>query len=192
MDSKLRIGVYPGTFDPITKGHMDIITRAAALVDRLIVSVAANEDKRPLFSADERVAMVDAELAALREAGLDVEVRAFDNLLIHFVREVGGNVIIRGLRAVSDFEYEFQMATMNARLDPEIETVFLTASERQQFVASRLVKEIARLGGDVSGFVSPRVAGRLAERLGPAVAASGGPGARRRGGRRINRVIIIN
>ena len=166
----LRVGVYPGTFDPITKGHMDIIRRAAALVDRLVVGVAGNEAKGPLFSAEERVAMVEAEIAPLRGPGRKggaggVEVRAFDNLLIHFARQSGATVLIRGLRAVSDFEYEFQMATMNARLDPDIETVFLSASENQQFVASRLVKEIARLGGDVSGFVSPAVAQALKERF---------------------------
>ncbi len=160
--AKLRVGVYPGTFDPITLGHMDIITRAAALVDKLIVAVAGNQTKGPLFTAEERVAMADAELEALRAAGRDVEVRAFDNLLIHFARQVEASIIIRGLRAVSDFEYEFQMATMNARLESDIETVFLTASERQQFVASNLVKEIARLGGDVSSFVSPAVAEALA------------------------------
>lgn len=162
---KLRVGVYPGTFDPITKGHMDIITRAAALVDKLVVAVAGNAEKGPLFSAEERVAMVEAELAPLRAKGRHVEVRAFDNLLIHFARQTGATVLIRGLRAVSDFEYEFQMATMNARLDPDIETVFLSASERQQFIASRLVKEIARLGGDVSGFVNPRVAEALDKRF---------------------------
>ena len=166
----LRVGVYPGTFDPITKGHMDIIRRAAALVDRLVVGVAGNEAKGPMFSAEERVAMVEAEIAPLRTPGRKgvaggVEVRAFDNLLIHFARQSGATVLIRGLRAVSDFEYEFQMATMNARLDPDIETVFLSASENQQFVASRLVKEIARLGGDVSGFVSPAVAQALKERF---------------------------
>jgi len=155
------VGVYPGTFDPITKGHIDIITRAAAVVDTLVVGVAANTGKNPLFSADERVAMIDADVADLRNDGRTIEVRAFDNLLIHFVADAGASVIIRGLRAVSDFEYEFQMATMNARIDPRIETVFLTASERHQFVASRLVKEIGRLGGDVSSFVSPRVAGHL-------------------------------
>ena len=167
--TKLRVGVYPGTFDPVTKGHMDIVTRAAALVDKLVVAVADNADKGPLFDAAERVAMVEAELQAEFEArganGRQVEVRAFDNLLTHFARQVEATVIIRGLRAVSDFEYEFQMATMNARLDPDIETVFLSASERQQFVASRLVKEIARLGGDVTEFVSPRVAAALAERF---------------------------
>ena len=167
--TKLRVGVYPGTFDPITKGHMDIVIRAAALVDKLVVAVVDNTDKGPLFDAAERVAMVEAELQAECEArgadGRQVEVRAFDNLLTHFARQVEATVIIRGLRAVSDFEYEFQMATMNARLDPNIETVFLSASERQQFVASRLVKEIARLGGDVAEFVSPRVAAALAERF---------------------------
>ncbi|MEE9209013.1 MAG: pantetheine-phosphate adenylyltransferase, partial [Kiloniellales bacterium] len=163
--ARLRIGVYPGTFDPITKGHMDIITRAAALVDKLVVAVADNAEKGPLFSAQERVAMADAELADLRAGGRDVEVRAFDNLLIHFAREAGATMLIRGLRAVSDFEYEFQMATMNARLDPDIETVFLSAAERQQFIAARLVKEIARLQGDVSEFVSPRVAEALARRF---------------------------
>jgi pantetheine-phosphate adenylyltransferase len=155
------VGVYPGTFDPITKGHMDIINRAGAVVDRLVVAVATNAGKDPLFSVEERVAMVDDDMADLRAAGRTIEVRAFDNLLIHFVRESGATIIIRGLRAVSDFEYEFQMATMNARIDPGIETVFLTASERQQFVASRLVKEIGRLGGDISSFVSPRVAEHL-------------------------------
>lgn len=160
-----RIGVYPGTFDPITRGHMDIIRRAAAVVDRLVVGVAKNAGKDPLFTVEERVALVDAELADLRAEGQDVEVRPFGNLLIHFARDVGARILVRGLRAVSDFEYEFQMATMNARLDSGIETVFLTASERQQFIASRLVKEIARLGGDVSGFVSPRVAEKLKERF---------------------------
>ncbi len=167
--TRLRVGVYPGTFDPVTKGHMDIVFRAAALVDKLVVAVADNADKGPLFDAAERVAMVEAELEAEFEArgaqACQVEVRAFDNLLTHFARQVDATVIIRGLRAVSDFEYEFQMATMNARLDPDIETVFLSASERQQFVASRLVKEIARLGGDVAEFVSPRVAAALAERF---------------------------
>ncbi len=163
--AELRVGVYPGTFDPITKGHVDIVTRAAALVDRLVVAVADNADKGPLFTAAERVEMVEAEMGPLRAAERDVEVRAFDNLLTHFARQVNATLIIRGLRAVSDFEYEFQMATMNARLEPNIETVFLSASERQQFVSSRLVKEIARLGGDVSDFVSPRVEQALVRRF---------------------------
>ncbi len=181
--TRLRVGVYPGTFDPVTKGHMDIVTRAAALVDKLVVAVADNADKGPLFDAAERVAMVEAELQAEFEArgapACQVEVRAFDNLLTHFARQVEATVIIRGLRAVSDFEYEFQMATMNARLEPDIETVFLSASENQQVVASRLVKEIARLGGNVVEFVSPRVAAALVERF-----AERAPGAGRARGLR--------
>ena len=163
-----RVGLYPGTFDPVTTGHQDIIRRAVRLVDRLIVAVAVNAGKDPLFGVDERVAMTADDLAALGLEPPRLEVRRFDVLLMHFVREVGASVIVRGLRAVSDFEYEFQMAGMNARLDPEVETVFLMASERHHFIASRLVKEIASYGGDVSSFVSPAVARRLAERLGAA------------------------
>jgi len=174
--SKPRVGVYPGTFDPITKGHMDIIARAARVVDRLIVAVAHNPAKAPLFGVDERVEMIETEVAGLRTAGHDVTVHSFDNLLIHFAQDCRANVIVRGLRAVSDFEYEFQMASMNSRLDPEIETLFLTASERQQFVAANLVKEIARMGGDVSSFVSAPVAARLAAKFGPAGARPNGKG----------------
>jgi pantetheine-phosphate adenylyltransferase len=154
-----RIGVYPGTFDPVTNGHMDIIRRASLLADRLIIAVSTNAGKGPLLSIEERVALMQAELADPRN-GLDqgkIEVRAFDNLLMHFVEEMGAHFIIRGLRAVSDFEYEFQMAGMNARLDPDVETVFLMASERQQFISSRFIKEIGRLGGRIDEFVSPRV-----------------------------------
>jgi len=168
--AKMRVGVYPGTFDPITNGHMDIITRAARLVDRLVVGVAENAGKGPIFSTEERVAIVRDEIAA-QDNGLHehVEVRAFDNLLMHFAMSVNAAVIIRGLRAVSDFEYEFQMAGMNARLNPRIETVFLMASDRFQFISSRFVKEIGMLGGDVSHFVSSRVAERLQQRFsGPA------------------------
>ena len=161
---KPLVGVYPGTFDPITFGHMDIISRATRVVDHLIVAVAHNAGKGPLFSIDERVQMVREELGVIETNNAEVEVRSFRNLLMHFTQEVGARVIIRGLRAVSDFEYEFQMASMNARLDPDVETVFLTASERQQFIASRLVKEIAVLGGDITSFVSPRVAAHVQAR----------------------------
>ena len=168
-----RIGVYPGTFDPITFGHMDIITRATRVVDRLIIAVAHNAGKGPLFDIDERVQMVRDELGNLKTNGAVVEVRAFKSLLMHFAQEVDASLIIRGLRAVSDFEYEFQMASMNARLDPDVETVFLTASERQQFISSKLVKEIALLGGDISSFVSPRVAQKVRTRYATRLAAGG-------------------
>jgi pantetheine-phosphate adenylyltransferase len=162
----MRVGVYPGTFDPITNGHMDIITRAARLVDRLVVGVAENAGKGPIFTAAERVAIVRDEIAAQDNGlGEHVEVRAFDTLLMHFAMSVGAEIIIRGLRAVSDFEYEFQMAGMNARLNPRIETVFLMATDRYQFISSRFVKEIGMLGGEVSHFVSPRVAERLRQRF---------------------------
>jgi len=153
-----RIGVYPGTFDPITNGHLDIIRRASRVCDRLIVAVSTNAGKGPLFSIEERVALVKEEL---KENGGNVEVVAFDNLLIQFASSVKATFIIRGLRAVSDFEYEFQMAGMNAKLDPAIETVFLMASERHQFISSRFVKEIGKLGGEIGQFVSPRVVERL-------------------------------
>lgn len=157
-----RVGVYPGTFDPITNGHQDIIQRAARVVDRLIVGVAINIGKGPLLSLEDRLALVCEDVAALKiNSGCAVECRAFNSLLINFVRECGATLIVRGLRAVSDFEYEFQMAAMNARLDPSIETVFLMASEGSQFISSRFVKEISQLGGDVSSFVSPRVLARL-------------------------------
>jgi len=163
-----RIGVYPGTFDPITNGHTDIILRATKIVDRLVIGVARNIGKGPLFSTEERVAIVTEEIAHLADAATRkrVEVRPFENLLMHFAMEVGATVIVRGLRAVSDFEYEFQMAGMNNRLNPKIETVFLMASDRYQFISSRFVKEIAQLGGDVSHFVSPRVVTHIAKRLG--------------------------
>lgn len=149
-----RVALYPGTFDPVTNGHLDIIGRAARLVDRLVVGVAINIGKGPLFELEERVALVQAEVAAIAARnGTVIEVRPFEGLLVQYAREVGAGMIIRGLRAVSDFDYEFQMVGMNRRLDQEIETVFLMASETNQFIASRLVKEIARLGGDISGFV---------------------------------------
>ena len=162
-----RTGVYPGTFDPPTNGHVDVIQRAVRLVDSLIVAVVVNPGKDTLFSIDERLAMVEAELADIQNGdGSRVRVLPFDNLLMDFVAEAGAGVIIRGLRAVSDFEYEFQMAGMNARLNPGVETVFLMASDKHQFISSKLVKEIGRLGGDVGHFVSPGVVKRLAERQG--------------------------
>jgi len=163
----MRIGVYPGTFDPITNGHIDIIRRASKMLDRLIVGAARNPGKGPMFSLDERSEMVRDELLAVHEDNrrtgheCEIEVTSFDNLLIHFAQENNARFIIRGLRAVSDFDYEFQMVGMNARLNPEIETVFLMASEKHQFIASRLVKEIAILGGEIHQFVPPRVEQRV-------------------------------
>ena len=161
-----RIGIYPCTFDPITNGHADIIRRAIKIVDRLVIGVARNDGKGPLFATDDRVEIVRDEVAHLENGDAErIEVRAFDTLLVNFAQSAGASVIIKGLRAVSDFEYEFHMAGMNARLNPQIETVFLMASDRFQFVSSRLVKEIGALGGDVSHFVSPRVVVRLLDRL---------------------------
>ena len=154
---KKRTGLYPGTFDPITKGHVDIITRASKLVDRLVIGVAINRDKGPLFSLDERVELVREELQQVDLDGCEIDVLPYENLLVHFAQDVGAGIIIRGLRAVSDFEYEFQMVGMNGRLSQEIQTVFLMATDKYQFIASRLVKEIARLGGDVHAFVSPSI-----------------------------------
>ena len=156
----VRTGLYAGTFDPITLGHIDIVARAVKLVDRLVIGVAINRDKGPLFSLDERVAMVEEEVAKVAN-GAEVMVRPFETLLMHFAREVGATVIIRGLRAATDFEYEFLMTGMNQQLDREIETVFLMADPRLQAIASRFVKEIARLGGDVSAFVPPSVDAKL-------------------------------
>jgi pantetheine-phosphate adenylyltransferase len=153
-----RIGIYPGTFDPVTNGHVDIIRRAVRLVDKLVVAVSVNAGKGPAFSIEERVALLKGEISDSKNGlSLAIDVVAFDSLLMHFAEQMKAKVIIRGLRAVSDFDYEFQMTGMNARLNPDIETVFLMASERSQFISSRFVKEIYRLGGDVSQFVSPRV-----------------------------------
>ncbi|MGR3272238.1 pantetheine-phosphate adenylyltransferase [Thalassococcus profundi] len=163
----MRIGLYPGTFDPITHGHIDIIRRAARLVDRLVIGVAINRDKGPLFDLDQRVAMIEAEMQSLSEqTGTEIVAHPFDNLLIDCARDVGAGVIIRGLRAVADFEYEFQMVGMNRSLDDSIETVFLMAEARHQAIASKLVKEIARLGGDVSKFVTPPVRAALQDKFG--------------------------
>lgn len=160
---KKRVALYPGTFDPMTLGHIDIMKRASKLCDKLIIAVAINRDKNPLFGLDERVEMVEMAVAPFRDY-IDVEVRPFEELLIHFVERVGATMIVRGLRAVSDFEYEFQMAGMNDRLNPNIETVFLMADPQYQTIASRLVKEIARLGGDISQFVTPEVELRLKDK----------------------------
>ena len=158
----MRTGLYPGTFDPLTNGHLDVIRRASRLVDQLVIGVAVNRDKGPLFSLEERVAMIDRQTAPIAgERGITIESRPFENLLMHFAEEVGANVIIRGLRAVADFEYEFQMVGMNRALNDEIEMVFLMAGAQHQAIASRLVKEIARMGGDVSKFVPPEIKGEL-------------------------------
>ena len=162
----MRIGLYPGTFDPITLGHIDIIRRAALLVDRLVIGVAINRDKSPLFSLDDRVSMLEEECNYLSgQTGTEIVVHPFENLLIDCAHDVGAQVIVRGLRAVADFEYEFQMVGMNRSLDNSIETVFLMAEAKHQAIASKLVKEIARLNGDISKFVTPHVAERLLNKL---------------------------
>jgi len=161
-----RVGLYPGTFDPITNGHIDIIRRAVKLVDELVIGVAVNRDKGPLFTLEERVEMVERETKPLTGEGrAKILVKPFEGLLMSYAEEVGASVIVRGLRAVSDFEYEFQMVGMNQRLNPDIETVFLMAEAKHQAIASRLVKEIARLGGDVAPFVSPDVKRQLAQKF---------------------------
>ncbi len=161
---KKRVGLYPGTFDPVTLGHLDIIKRAVKLVDHLVIGVATNPSKGPMFSLEERRDMLLRESAPLAQGRATIEVKAFDTLLVKFAEEIGAGVIIRGLRAVSDFEYEFQMVAMNQRLNTEIETVFLMADPRHQAIASRLVKEIALLGGDIAPFTPPSVAEALVKR----------------------------
>lgn len=156
-----RIGIYPGTFDPITKGHLHIIKRASRLVDHLIVGVAENARKNPRFALEERMEMVRTDCANMPEKYCDIEVRSFDSLLIHFAREMNAHTIFRGLRAISDFDYEFQMTGMNARLAPDIETLFLMAADKWQFVSASFVKEIHVMGGDVSEFVTPATLDRL-------------------------------
>ena len=160
-----RIGLYPGTFDPITNGHTDIIGRAVKLVDKLVIGVAINAGKGPLFSLEERVAIIEAETEHLAADGAEIEVQPYEGLTLQFARQVGAGVIVRGLRAVADFEYEFQMTAMNQQLDREIETVFLMADPRHQAIASRLVKEIAALGGDISKFVPAGVGEQLVSKL---------------------------
>lgn len=161
----MRTGLYPGTFDPLTHGHVDIIRRAGKLVDRLVIGVAINRDKSPLFTLEERVAMIQAECDNdSKDDAVEIIVHPFENLLIHCAEEVGASIIIRGLRAVSDFEYEFQMVGMNHAMNQDIETVFLMADTAHQAIASRLVKEIARLGGDVSGFAPSAIVSALAQK----------------------------
>ena len=162
----MRIGLYPGTFDPITLGHIDIIKRASMLVDRLVIGVAINRDKSPLFNLDERVKMIEAECSSLsKRTGTEIIAHPFENLLIDCANDVNASVIFRGLRAVADFEYEFQMVGMNRVLNNSIETVFLMAEDKNQAIASKLVKEIVRLGGDVSKIVTPTVNKQLLEKF---------------------------
>jgi len=166
-NGRMRVGLYPGTFDPVTNGHVDVIARAARLMDKLVVGVSISTGKGPLFTLEERVELVKAEIASIGTAnGTVIEVQPFQGLLIDFAHQVGATMIVRGLRAVSDFDYEFQMAGMNTRMAPDIETVFLMASERHQFIASRLVKEVAALGGNISSFVPPLTLTRTLARLG--------------------------
>ena len=166
MTGKKLTGLYPGTFDPITLGHLDIIKRAVKLVDHLVIGVAINPAKDPMFTLEERVEMVKAEAEKVAAGHAAITVTPFSSLLVHFAAEVGASVIIRGLRAVADFEYEFQMTAMNQQLNRDIETVFLMADPRHQAIASRLVKEIAQLGGEVNRFVSPAVEARLMAKVG--------------------------
>jgi pantetheine-phosphate adenylyltransferase len=163
---KLRVGLYPGTFDPVTNGHLDVIARAARLLDKLVVGVAMSAGKGPLLTLEERVELVQAEIARIAtQNGMVIEVLPYDTLLVEFARKIGATMIVRGLRAVTDFDYEFQMAGMNYRMAPDIETVFLMASETHQFIASRLVKEVAMLGGDISSFVPPLTLQRVLQRV---------------------------
>lgn len=164
--SEKRIGLYPGTFDPVTLGHLDIIKRSAKLVDHLILGISTNPSKNALFSLEERVTMLEQEIEPLNNEGLSIEVRPFNSLLMHFAEEIDAQVIIRGLRAVSDFEYEFQMTAMNQKLNPDVETIFLMAEPSLQAIASRLVKEIARFDGDISKFVTPNVREEVLAKLG--------------------------
>ncbi|MBP6985544.1 MAG: pantetheine-phosphate adenylyltransferase [Alphaproteobacteria bacterium] len=165
MSANKRIGIYAGTFDPITNGHVDIILRAAHMVDHLIVAVAKHTDKSPLFSLEDRVDMVEKALDSMDTEKLStrLEVTSFDSLLVNYALSQNASMLIRGLRAVSDFEYEFKMAAMNGRLAPSLETVFLMATDKSQFISSRFIKEISKLGGDISPFVSPYVHNKLIE-----------------------------
>jgi len=162
----LRIGLYPGTFDPVTNGHLDVIARAARLLDKLVVGVSISAGKGPMFSLEERVELVEAEIASIaNKNGMVIEVMPFNTLLIDFARKIGASMIVRGLRAVTDFDFEFQMFGMNYRMAPDIETVYLMASENHQFIASRLVKEVAMLGGDITSFVPALTHQRVLKRI---------------------------
>ena len=161
----MRTGLYPGTFDPITLGHLDIIKRACVLVDKLVIGVAINRDKRPLFSLEERVEMIERNLTKFEHTNTKIVVEPFENLLIDKAQEIGAQIVIRGLRAVSDFEYEYQLVGMNRAMNDSIETTFLMAEAKHQAIASRLVKEISRLGGDVSKFVTPVVQEALKQKF---------------------------
>ncbi len=158
---KFITGIYPGSFDPVTKGHLHLIRRASRMVDKLIIAIATNSRKTPLFTDYERLEMLRIDIDNMLDKGCDIEICSFDGLLVEFAREVNSSCIIRGLRAVSDFEYEFQMTGMNAKLDPDIETLFLMAADKWQFVSSSFVKEISSLGGEVDEFVTPQVANKL-------------------------------
>ena len=164
-NGKFITGIYPGTFDPVTKGHLHLIRRASRMVDKLIVAVADSPKKEPLFTSDQRLKMLKTDIGNLPEKGCEIEICHFNKLLVHFARDVGASFIFRGLRAVSDFEYEFQMTGMNAKLDPDIETVFLMAADKWQFVSSSFVKEIAALDGAVDEFVTPQVAHELQKKF---------------------------
>ncbi len=157
----MRTGIYPGSFDPLTNGHLDLIQRAAKLFDRVIVAIAKNESKKPLFALDERLELVSRAIKPLPNVSAD----AFDGLLVSYAKRQGGQAIVRGLRAVSDFEFEFQLALMNRKLDEQIETIFMMPKDTYTFLSSRIVKEIAGLGGDVSAFVPPEVCEALARKL---------------------------
>lgn len=165
LKGKYLTGVYPGTFDPVTKGHLHLIRRASRMVDHLIIGVADSRRKGPLFSHQERLEMLRADIENMPKKGCEIEVRSFDKLLVHFARDVGASCIFRGLRVVSDFEYELQMTGMNARLDPEIETFFLMAADKWQFVSASFVKEVCSLGGDVADYVTPQVAEKLKKKF---------------------------
>jgi pantetheine-phosphate adenylyltransferase len=162
---KFLTGVYPGVFDPVTKGHLQMIRRASRLVDHLVIGVADNPRKSPLFTIDERLEMVREDIANLPDKGCGIVIKPVQDLLVKFAAGEGASCVFRGLRAVSDFEYEFQMTGMNAKLDPSIETIFLMAKDKWQFVSSSFVKEVASLGGDVDEFVTPQVVEKLKEKF---------------------------